>query len=104
MKKRIFSAFMALVLIVAMYSGIRLSSVSANADEKAADVTLSVTTDKTDLRPGDTVTVTVKIDSFNSTISGDTDPTISVYQLGIPVDTDMFETELILTMMQIRNR
>lgn len=91
MKKRIFSAFMALVLIVAMYSGIRLSSVSANADEKAADVTLSVTTDKTDLRPGDTVTVTVKIDSFNSTISGDTDPTISVYQLGIPVDTDMFE-------------
>ena len=45
MKKRIFSAFMALVLIVAMYSGIRLSSVSANADEKAADVTLSVTTD-----------------------------------------------------------
>lgn len=91
MKKRIFSAFMALVLIVAMYSGIRLSSVSANADEKAADVTLSVTTDKTDLRPGDTVTVKVKIDSFNSTISGDTDPTISVYQLGIPVDTDMFE-------------
>lgn len=91
MKKRIFSAFMALVLIVAMYSGIRLSSVSANADEKSADVTLSVTTDKTDLRPGDTVKVTVKIDSFNSTISGDTDPTISVYQLGIPVDTDMFE-------------
>ena len=91
MKKRIFSAFMALVLIVAMYSGIRLSSVSANADEKAADVTLSVTADKTDLRPGDTVKVTVKIDSFNSTISGDTDPTISVYQLGIPVDTDMFE-------------
>lgn len=91
MKKRIFSAFMALVLIVAMYSGIRLSSVSANADEKAVDVTLSVTTDKTDLRPGDTVKVTVKIDSFNSTISGDTDPTISVYQLGIPVDTDMFE-------------
>ena len=91
MKKRIFSAFMALVLIVAMYSGIRLSSVSANADEKSADVTLSVTADKTELRPGDEVTVTVKIDSFNSTISGDTDPTISVYQLGIPVDTDVFE-------------
>lgn len=91
MKKRIFSAFMALVLIVAMYSGIRLSSVSANADEKAADVTLSVTTDKTDLRPGDEVTVTVKIDSFNSTISGDTDPLISTYQVFVPVDTDVFE-------------
>lgn len=91
MKKRIISAFMALVLIVAMYSGVRLSSVNANADEKAADVTLSVTTDKTDLRPGDEVTVTVKIDSFNSTISGDTDPLISTYQVFVPVDTDVFE-------------
>lgn len=91
MKKRIFSAFMALVLIVALYSGIRLSSVSANADEKAADVTLSVTTDKTDLRPGDTVTLTVMVDSFNSTISGDKDPNISEYQVTIPVDTDVFE-------------
>ncbi len=91
MKKRIFSVFMALVLIVATYSGIRLSSVSANADEKAADVTLSVTTDKTDLRPGDEVTVTVKIDKFNPTSVEDSDPFISMWQVFVPVDTDVFE-------------
>ena len=91
MKKRLFAAVMALVLVIAMYSGIQFSSVKANADEKIADVTLSVTTDKTDLRPGDTVTLTVMVDSFNSTISGDTDPNISDYQVTIPVDTDVFE-------------
>ena len=52
MKKRILAAVMALVLAVTMYSGIRLSSVNANADENDKDITLSVTTDKTDVRPG----------------------------------------------------
>lgn len=91
MKKRLFAAVMALVLVIAMYSGIQLSSVKANADEKIADVTLSVTSDKTDVRPGDEITVTVNIDKFNPSGSEDTDPFISIWQVFVPIDTDVFE-------------
>ena len=91
MKKRILAAVMALVLAVTMYSGIRLSSVNANADENDKDITLSVTTDKTDVRPGDEVTVTVNIEKFTPTTNNSDDPFISMWQVFVPVDTSVFE-------------
>ena len=91
MKKRILAAVMALVLAVTMYSGIRLSSVNANADENDKDITLSVTTDKTDVRPGDEVTVTVNIEKFTQTTNNSDDPFISMWQVFVPVDTSVFE-------------
>ena len=91
MKKRILAAVMALVLAVTMYSGIRLSSVNANADENDKDITLSVTTDKTDVRPGDEVTVTVNIEKFTPTTNNSDDPFISMWQGFVPVDTSVFE-------------
>ena len=91
MKKRILAAVMALVLAVTMYSGIRLSSVNANADENDKDITLSVTTDKTDVRPGDEVTVTVNIEKFTPTTNNSDNPFISMWQVFVPVDTSVFE-------------
>ena len=91
MKKRILAAVMALVLAVTMYSGIRLSSVNANADENDKDITLSVTTDKIDVRPGDEVTVTVNIEKFTPTTNNSDDPFISMWQVFVPVDTSVFE-------------
>ena len=91
MKKRILSIFLAIVLIAGICSGAGISFVKADSNSSVPDVALSVKTDKTDLRPGDEVKVTVSIDSFKSNIKGDTDPLISIYQVAVPIDTDIFE-------------
>lgn len=91
MKKKILAIFLALILVAGLCSNLGVSFVKADSDGSTQDIALSVKTDKTDLRPGDEVRVTVSIDSFKSGIEGDTDPLISIYQVAVPIDTDVFE-------------
>ena len=90
-KKKILALFLSLVLIVGLCNSLGISFVKANSDDSKPDVTLSVKTDKAELRPGEEVKVTVSIDSFKSSIEGDTNPLISEYQVAVPIDTDIFE-------------
>ena len=55
------------------------------------DCYISVKTDKQQLNPGDVVTVSVDLDKFKSTISGDTGKIITTMQFMLPFDTDVFE-------------
>ena len=91
MKKKILAIFLALILVIGLCSKVGVSFVKADSNGSTTDITLSVKTDKTDLRPGDEVRVTVSIDGFKSGIEGDTDPLISIYQVAVPIDTDVFE-------------
>lgn len=91
MKKKISAIFLALVLIVGLWSSVGVSFVKADSNSNTPDVKLSIKTDKTDLRPGDEVNVTVSIDSFKSNVTDDTKPMITTYQLFIPIDTEVFD-------------
>ena len=90
-KNKILALFLSLVLIVGLCNSLGISFVKANSDDSKPDVTLSVKTDKAELRLGEEVKVTVSIDSFKSSIEGDTNPLISEYQVAVPIDTDIFE-------------
>ena len=106
MKKRIMSIVLAFTLIFGLYNGAQLFFVDAQAGEATPDIQLSVNTDKTELRPGDEVTVTVSLDKFISTLTGDHDasvnvvpdddeasgkPMITTMEIHLPINTDVFE-------------
>lgn len=83
--KKLWAVILTICLIV---SSIGVISVMAS-DEK--DIEISVTTDKTVLKANDVVTVSVNLDKFMSTISGDTRKLITSIQFNVPFDADIFE-------------
>lgn len=107
MKKRVMSIVVALALMIGLCgSSTQVFFINAKAEETTPDVQLSIKTDKTELRPGDEVTVTVSVDSFRSSLTGDHDsvvnvvpddaslsgkPMITTYQIQVPIDTNVFE-------------
>jgi hypothetical protein len=93
-------------MIAGLGSGMNWTLRRAQAEAATPDVKVSVSTDKSVVKPGDEVTVTVAVDSFASTLAGDKDasvnvvpdepdvsgiPRITTFGLEIPIDTDIFE-------------
>ncbi len=56
-----------------------------------ADIALSLKLDKEQIKPLDEVTVTLAVDSFESTLANDTTPQVNAITATIPIDTDVFE-------------
>ena len=80
--KKLWAIVLTICLIV---SSIGVFTVIADPADSSttADVTLSVKADKTDVKPGDTVTLTVSIDRFKSTLTDDVDKYSPEYDMTI---------------------
>lgn len=69
-KKRILAVVLTICMLVSSFGAYSVIA-DSSAGEANADVVLSVTADKTDVKPGETVTLTVAIDRFKSTRTDD---------------------------------
>jgi hypothetical protein len=65
----------------------------ASAGDATSEVQLSVTTDKTDVKQGDVITVTVNIDSFTSALPNGMNANkwgVTGIEVGVPINTNLF--------------
>lgn len=90
-QKKMLRKVMAVVFTALLLFGLISYSSLYPTEGSQADVTLSIKLDKEQIKPLDEVTVTISVDSFESTLADDTDPQINIVAATIPVDTDVFE-------------
>lgn len=83
--KKLWAILLTICLVV---GSIGVTSVMASAEK---DIDVSITTDKSVLKAGDVVTVSVNLDRFESTIKDDTRKMITTMEFYVPFDTDVFE-------------
>lgn len=83
--KKLWAIILTVCLIV---SSIGVMSVVAEGE---TDVQMSVAIDKASLKAGDVVTVSVNLDSFQSTVNNDERKTINTMQFEVPYDGTIFE-------------
>ena len=90
-KNKMFKVILLITIITFCSLGILLGeNVYADSDVNP-DIKLSINADKHIVNSGDEVTVTVAVDSFNSTLAGDTTPQVNIIELEIPIDKGIFE-------------